>query len=264
MEFLTGTKKILRYLDAYTRDPLDLGFTKITSRFIEFFAFISMLVTTIPIGVFCYLNRNSFKIASAGVLYFIANSSIKIIYLALLVKRKSVIEAIDHLQQLIQTSKIWELSVMITYLMSLRINKKFSYILIGIRINPKMTAFYVKRDEANNRLTQNLLRSGIYTVLFFFLPNAMPPFTHFLLGWPSEHIWNFPFPVVYVFAWIKIFSYIFGKFFFFFVTNIHIFQAAIQYANLFRVLYGIIFTNVYCTLLYVDIFEHNFTILWIS
>lgn len=106
MEFLAGTKKILRYLDAYRRGPLDLGFTKITSRFIEFFAFISMLVTTIPIAVFCYLNRNSFKIASAGVLYLIANSSIKIIYLALLVKRKSVIESIDHLQKLIQTSKI--------------------------------------------------------------------------------------------------------------------------------------------------------------
>lgn len=106
MEFLEGTKKILRYLDVYTRPPVDLGFAKITSRFIEFFAFISMTLTTIPIGAFCYINRKNFKVASAGVLYFIANSSIKIIYLALLLKRRDVIAAVDHLEQLIQNSKM--------------------------------------------------------------------------------------------------------------------------------------------------------------
>lgn len=106
MPFLEGTKQILRLLDVYTRPPINLSFTKVSSCFIEYFVFISMIVTTIPIGVFCYANQNNFKVASAGVLYFIANSSIKIIYLALLVKRKRVIEAIDHLENLITKSKI--------------------------------------------------------------------------------------------------------------------------------------------------------------
>lgn len=105
MAFLEGTKRILRYLDVYTRPPVDLGVAKVPSHFIKYFAFCSMIVTTIPIGVFCYVNRDNFQVASAGVLYFIANSSIKVIYLALLAKRKYVIEAIDHLEQLIQTSK---------------------------------------------------------------------------------------------------------------------------------------------------------------
>lgn len=105
MAFLEGTKQLLRYLDVYTRPPVDLGFAKITSHFIEYFAFVSMTVTTIPIGAFCYVNRDNFQVASAGVLYFIANTSIKIIYLALLAKRKHVIAAIDHLDQLIQNSK---------------------------------------------------------------------------------------------------------------------------------------------------------------
>lgn len=105
MEFLEGTKRILRYLDVYTRPPVNIGFTKISSHFIEYFAFISMTATTIPIGAFCYLNRDNFQVASAGVLYFIANSSIKVIYLALLAKRKYVVAAIDDLEELIQKSK---------------------------------------------------------------------------------------------------------------------------------------------------------------
>lgn len=105
MEFLEGTKQILRYLDVYTRPPVDLRFAKITSHFIEYFAFISMSVTTLPIGAFCYVNRENFQVASSGVLYFIANTSIKVIYLALLTNRKHLIAAIDHLEQLIQNSK---------------------------------------------------------------------------------------------------------------------------------------------------------------
>lgn len=105
MEFLEGTKRILRYLDVYTRPPVNIGFIKISSHFIEYFAFISMTATTIPIGAFCYLNRDNFQVASAGVLYFIANSSIKVIYLALLAKRKYVVAAIDDLEELIQKSK---------------------------------------------------------------------------------------------------------------------------------------------------------------
>lgn len=104
MEFLIGTKQILRYLDVYTRPPINLGFTKISCHFIEYFAFISMLVTTIPIGAFCYVHRSDFQTASAGVLYFIANSSIKIIYLAFLLKRTAVINAIDHLSNLMMNS----------------------------------------------------------------------------------------------------------------------------------------------------------------
>lgn len=107
MEFLQGTKQILQRLDLYTRPPVDLKIVKISSRFIEYFAFISMTLTTIPIGAFCYVNRDNFGKASGGVLYFIANSSIKIIYLALLAKRKYVIKGIDHLEQLIQSSKTW-------------------------------------------------------------------------------------------------------------------------------------------------------------
>lgn len=105
MEFLEGTKKILRSLNIYTRPPLDLYFVKISSRFIEYFAFISMNVTTIPIGAFCFINRHNFKAASEGVLYFIANTSIKIIYLVLLIRRQSVVAAIDHLEQVILDRK---------------------------------------------------------------------------------------------------------------------------------------------------------------
>lgn len=80
-------------------------------------------------------------------------------------------------------------------------------------------ALYTKRKEENNKLAQTLLRSGIYTVFFFFLPNAMPPCTHFLFGWPDAVIWNFPFPVVYVklslndihFSKIKYFQPFFGS-----------------------------------------------------
>lgn len=105
MEFLGGTKKILRFLNIYTRPQLDLYFVKISSQFIEYFVFISMIVTTIPIGAFCFINRHNFKVASGGVLYFIANTSIKVIYLALLIRRQSVVAAIDHLEQVIINRK---------------------------------------------------------------------------------------------------------------------------------------------------------------
>lgn len=111
MEFLEGTKKILRYLDVYTRPPIDLGRTKISSRFIEYFVFTSILVTTIPIGAFCCANLHNFKVASAGILYFIANSSIKLIYLALLFKREVAIAAIDHLEQVINDRKLLEIFI---------------------------------------------------------------------------------------------------------------------------------------------------------
>lgn len=68
----------------------------------------------------------------------------------------------------------------------------------GINLHPEMKFFYTQRDQDNNKLAQTLLHSGVYTVLFFFLPNAMPPFTHFVFGWPKDIIYNFPFPVVYV------------------------------------------------------------------
>lgn len=105
MDFLQGTKQILKFLDLYTRPPVNLGIMTVSRRFIEYFAFMSMMVTTIPIGAFCYMNLDNFQVASVGVLYFIANSSIKIIYLTLLLKRESLIAAIDHLDQLIQRSK---------------------------------------------------------------------------------------------------------------------------------------------------------------
>lgn len=106
MEFLDGTKQILRYLNLYTRPPVSMRFIEVSSRFIEYFAFISMTITTCPIAAFCFVNRNNFKVASAGVLYLIANSSIKIIYLTLLVKRNVIVEAIDHLESFIVKSKI--------------------------------------------------------------------------------------------------------------------------------------------------------------
>lgn len=61
-----------------------------------------------------------------------------------------------------------------------------------------MMDFHSKRDQENTTLAKNLLRSVIYTVLFFFLPNATPPLLHLLFGWPKDVMWNFPFPVVYV------------------------------------------------------------------
>lgn len=67
----------------------------------------------------------------------------------------------------------------------------------GISVNREMSEFHTKRDEDNNKLARALLRSGIYTILFFFLPNAMPPITSAIIGWPKDIIWNFPFSVVY-------------------------------------------------------------------
>lgn len=192
MEFLGGTKQILRFLDVYTRPPVNLGCMQISSHFIEWFAFISMLVTTIPIGAFCFVNRNNFRVASAGVPYFIANSSIKIIYLALLLKRNSVIESIDHLEELIKSRKQKLYFSFISK--SIPIFFRFE----GVCSNMDMLDFHSKRDQVNTKLAKNLLQSGIYMVSFFFLSNTTPPFSHLLLEWPKHVIWNFPFPVVYV------------------------------------------------------------------
>lgn len=219
MEFLEGTKQILRNLNLYTRPPVDLKFVKISCHFIEYFVLISMTVTTIPIAAFCYFNRDNFQAASAGVLYFIANTSIKIIYLALLAKRKYVIEAVDHLEELIRSSKnfIFNLKCKKLHttknLFELSLKRKFESYFIqfqthifcylnscceGISLNLEMKGFHQKRDQQNNKLAQTLIQSGIYTILFFFLPNALPPLMHFLFGVPKDIIWNFPFPVSYV------------------------------------------------------------------
>lgn len=104
MEWLNGTKKILRFLDLYTRSPVDFGFVKIPSHFIKYFVFLSIILTTIPIGAFCYVNQNDFRVASAGVLYLMANTSIKIIYLTLVLRRRIIITAIDNLVCIIKRS----------------------------------------------------------------------------------------------------------------------------------------------------------------
>lgn len=124
MEFLDGTKQILRYLNLYTRPPVSLSFIEVSSRFIEYFAFISMTITTCPIAAFCFVNRNNFKEASAGVLYLIANSSIKIIYLTLLIKQNVIIGAIDHLESFIVKSKI-SLGIFIPIYMKLKFQEIF-------------------------------------------------------------------------------------------------------------------------------------------
>lgn len=105
MEWLNGTKDILRFLDLYTRPSVNFGFIQIPSRFIKYFVFFSMILTTIPIGVFCYANRNNFRVASAGILYLMANTSIKIIYLTLILRRRIMITAIDDLVRIINESK---------------------------------------------------------------------------------------------------------------------------------------------------------------
>lgn len=106
MEFLEGTKRILQYLDVYTRPPVNFGFIMIPRNFIEFFPFVSMTTTTILLGAYCFVDLDNFRVVSAGWLHFIANSSIKIIYLTLLARHKTIISSIDHLETLIKNSKI--------------------------------------------------------------------------------------------------------------------------------------------------------------
>lgn len=106
MKVLEGTKLILRYIDLYTRSPVKIGRIEIPSKFIKHFVFFSIILTTIPIAVFCYVNRNNFKIASAGILYLMANTSIKVIYFTLILKRAHIIDSINHLEQLIKMRKI--------------------------------------------------------------------------------------------------------------------------------------------------------------
>lgn len=101
MKVLEGTKLILRYMDLYTRPPVSIAGIKMPSKFIKYFVFFSMIVTTIPIGIFSYVNMDNFKVGSAGILYFMANSSIKLIYCVLIPKRKHIIDSINNLEQLI-------------------------------------------------------------------------------------------------------------------------------------------------------------------
>lgn len=65
-------------------------------------------------------------------------------------------------------------------------------------MNSKMAELYNNRNKSNDNLATNFVRSGIYTVLFFFLPNALPPLTNQLFGYPKIVIWTFPFSVRYV------------------------------------------------------------------
>lgn len=196
MEFLEGTKRILQYLDVYTRPPVNFGFIKIPSNLIEFFAFVSMTTTTIPLGAYCFVKFVNFRVTLAGWLHFIANSSIKIIYLTLLAKRKIIISSIDHLETLIKNSKI-DL-ILDHWIIAVLINLTVTLFHKGIRLHLEMMDVHNNRDQQNNRLAQNLLRSGIYTILSFYLPNAIPPLKHLLFGWPENFNRNFPFPVVYV------------------------------------------------------------------
>lgn len=105
MKVLEGTKLIIRYMDLYTRPPVNIAGIEIPSKFIKYFVFFSMIVTTIPIGIYSYVNIDNFKVASAGILYFMANSSIKLIYFELVPKRKHIIDAIDNMEQLITKRK---------------------------------------------------------------------------------------------------------------------------------------------------------------
>lgn len=105
MKVLEGTKLILRYMDLYTRPPVTIAGIKIPSKFIKYFVLFSMIVTTIPIGIFFYVNIDNFKVASAGILYFMANSSIKLIYFELVLRRNHIISAINNLEQLIVKRK---------------------------------------------------------------------------------------------------------------------------------------------------------------
>lgn len=66
----------------------------------------------------------------------------------------------------------------------------------GAQINPLSMELYDKEEAANKKLAQKLLWSGFYTVVYFFLPNAYPPITNLLFGWPTANLYNFPFPVV--------------------------------------------------------------------
>lgn len=103
MKVLEGTKLILRYLDLYTRPSVDIAGLKIPSQFIEYFVSLSIIVTLIPIAVFCYVNVDNFKTSSSGILYFMANSSINIVYLVLLLQRKRIINSIDEMEKLIKS-----------------------------------------------------------------------------------------------------------------------------------------------------------------
>lgn len=195
MKVLEGTKLILRYMDLYTRPPLTIAGIEIPSKFIKYFVFFSMIVTTIPIGIFSYVNIDNFKVASAGILYFMANSSIKLIYFELVPKRKHIIDAINNMEQLIAKRKtINSKSDLLLRTFSQII--KIITLKSGAQINPLSVDLYDKEEMANKKLAQKLLWSGIYTVLYFFLPNAYPPLTNLLVGWPKANLYNFPFPIV--------------------------------------------------------------------
>lgn len=66
----------------------------------------------------------------------------------------------------------------------------------GIHLNNSTVKIYEQREQNNSNVARNLLRSGIYTIMFFLLPNAIPPLTHLLFGLPQKVLWNFPFAVM--------------------------------------------------------------------
>lgn len=76
--------------------------------------------------------------------------------------------------------------------------KIFFFYFKGIQLNDSTVEIYEQKDHNNSNVAKNLLRSGVYTVLFFLLPNAIPPLTHLLFGLPSNVLWNFPFAVMCV------------------------------------------------------------------
>lgn len=179
-------------MDLYTRPPVIIAGIEIPSKFIKYFVFFSMIVTTIPIAIFTYMNINNFKVGSAGILYCMANSSIKLIYFELVPKRKHIIDAINNLENLISKRKTNEFE---RWFIIINILKVFA-LKSGVQINPLSVELYDKEEAANKKLAQKLLWSGIYTVVYFFLPNAYPPITNLLFGWPTANLYNFPFPVV--------------------------------------------------------------------
>lgn len=192
MQFLSGTKKILQYLDVYKRPPLKLRFVELPSQCIEFFVIVSMTITSVPIGAFCYVNRNNFSVCSAGWLYLTPILTMKCIYTTLLTNRELMTAAIDHIEGVTKSSNFSQRILVINQ------QQKYIFLNAGIHINDDLMDLYVKRDQKINTLINNLLLGVSYTTMFFFVPNAMPPITHFIFGWPEKMIWNFPFPVVCV------------------------------------------------------------------
>lgn len=56
--------------------------------------------------IFCYVNRSDFKMASVGLFHLLAHIAIEMIYLILINQQELIIESIDHLEALVNESKL--------------------------------------------------------------------------------------------------------------------------------------------------------------